>query len=283
MVKYSVLMSLYIEEKPEYLRQAIESMLNQTAAPDEIVVVKDGPIPSELSQVLEFFQKEYPGLFHITGYAENKGLGFALNFGLVHCRNELVARMDTDDISRPGRCEQQLKFLAEHPETDIVSGDIAEFIASPQATVGYRKLPCIHEEIAEYMKRRCALNHVAVMFKKTAVLAAGSYREWFWNEDYYLWIRMLEQGCRFGNTGTVLVDVRTGADMYSRRGGRRYFNSEIGLQKYMLKKHIIGLPTFIINCAKRLIVQVLLPNRIRGWVFRTFARAPKHNADGSEK
>lgn len=272
MEKYSVLMSLYIKEKPEYLRQAIESMLDQTAAPDEIVIVKDGPITEELSQVLESFREKYPEVFNITGYAENKGLGPALNFGLLHCRNELVARMDTDDISRPERCGQQLKFFAAHPETDIVSGDIAEFIDSPEETVGYRKLPCIHAEIAEYMKRRCALNHVAVMFKKNAVLAAGNYQEWFWNEDYYLWIRMLEHGCHFGNTGTVLVDVRTGADMYSRRGGRKYFDSEIGIQKYMLKKHIIGIPTFTMNCTKRLIVQVLLPNSVRGWVLRTFAR-----------
>lgn len=272
MEKYSVLMSLYIKEKPEYLDLAIKSMVEQTLKPDEIVIVKDGPITDELQAVLDKYNVAYPELFNIVGYEENRGLGLALNFGLEHCRNELVARMDTDDISRLDRCEQQIKIFEENDQIDITGGDIAEFINSPSETVAYRKVPKTNDDILEYMKTRCALNHVSVMFKKSSVVSVGGYMDWFWNEDYYLWIRMWLKGCTFANTGSVLVDVRTGADMYARRGGFKYFKSEKRLQDLMLKNRLISLSTYTVNVLKRIIVQLLLSNSMRGWVFRKFAR-----------
>ena len=123
------------------------------------------------------------------------------------------------------------------------------------------------------MKKRAAFNHVSVMYKKSAVQAAGGYLDWFWNEDYYLWIRMQLNNAVFANTGTVLVNVRVGEEMYQRRGGKKYFQSEYGLQKLMLDKKMIGVATFIGNVGKRVIVQMLLPNKVRGWVFKRFARS----------
>lgn len=120
------------------------------------------------------------------------------------------------------------------------------------------------------------MNHVTVMFRKSEVLKAGNYQDWFWNEDYYLWIRMRLAGCKFANVPEVLVNVRTGSDMYARRGGIKYFRSEKALQKYMLDNNVIGFSTYLMNVLKRFIVQVLLPNDIRGWVFRTFARQNKN-------
>lgn len=273
MDKYSVLMSIYYKEKPEYLVLAIESMINQTIPPDEIVLVEDGPLTDELYAVIDKYMEKYSGLIHKVVNKTNLGLGLALNNGLTHCKNELVARMDTDDISLPKRCEEQLEIFKANSNVDIVGGDIAEFIDKETNIVGRRTVPIGDEEIKEYMKYRCAFNHMAVMFKKQAVLKVGGYKDWFWNEDYYLWIRMLENGCTFANTGTVLVNVRTGADMYSRRGGRKYFESEKKLQDYMLENGIIDKSTYLMNVLKRWIVQVLLPNSIRGWVFRTFARS----------
>lgn len=268
MEKYSVLMSLYKKEKPEYLRLAVDSMLNQTVKPDEIVLVEDGPLTDELYAVLD----EYGDKLTRVRNEKNLGLGLALNVGLKVCRNELVARMDTDDISKPERCEKQLRYFEQHPETDIVGGDIAEFIGDESNIVGKRVVPQSNEEIREYMKKRCALNHVSVMYKKSSVQTAGGYQDWFWNEDYYLWIRMWLNGAVFGNTGTVLVDVRTGKEMYQRRGGKKYFESEKGLQDYMLEHKMINRTTYLENVAKRFIVQKMLPNSVRGWVFRTFAR-----------
>ncbi len=272
MKKYSVLMSLYIKEKPEYLRLAIQSMVDQTIRPDEIIIVKDGPITEEQQAILDAYKGKYPELFNIVGYEENRGLGLALNYGLEYSRNELVARMDTDDIARPDRCEKQLELFAENPQLDIVGGDIAEFIDDISNTVGYRMLPQKEQEIVTYLKKRCPFNHMTVMYKKSAVQKAGGYQDWFWNEDYYLWIRMYQNNCRFANTGTVLVDVRVGQDMYKRRGGIKYFKSEANLQKYMRKNKIIGFGTYFSNIVKRFIVQILLPNRIRGWFFKKFAR-----------
>lgn len=269
MEKYSVLMSLYIKEKPEYLRLAVDSMLNQTVKPDEIVIVEDGPLTDALYAVLD----EYGDKITRIRNEENLGLGLALNAGLKACRNELVARMDTDDISKPERCEEQLHYFEQHPETDIVGGDIAEFIGDESNIVGKRVVPQSNEEIREYMKKRCALNHVSVMYKKSSVQTAGGYQDWFWNEDYYLWIRMWLNGTVFGNTGTVLVNVRTGEEMYQRRGGKKYFKSEKGLQDYMLEHRMIDFGTYAMNVSKRFIVQEMLPNSVRGWVFRKFARS----------
>ena len=265
-------MSLYIKEKPEYLDLAIKSMVEQTVKPDQIVIVKDGQITSELEDVLNKYDSEYPGLFDIVGYEKNRGLGLALNYGLKHCRNELVARMDTDDISKPNRCEKQLQAFAADDSLDIVGGDINEFIGGVDNIVSKRTVPRSNEDIKEYMKKRCAFNHMTVMFKKSSVENAGGYLDLFWNEDYYLWIRMWMNGAVFANTGTALVDVRVGNEMYQRRGGSKYFASEKKLQDYMLEHQMISLPTYFMNLSKRFIIQKLMPGRLRGWVFRKFAR-----------
>ena len=277
-VNYSVLMSLYKKEKAEYLRLSLDSMIHQTVAPDEIVLVEDGPLTDELGAVICEYQNRYPELFHIVINRANLGLGLALNKGLEACRNELVARMDTDDSSKSDRCEKQLLYFSEHPETAVLSGQIKEFISTPGKVVGKRVVPKTDAELKAYMKRRCPFNHMAVMFKKSDVLSAGNYQDWFCNEDYYLWIRMALLGMEFANLPDTLVNVRVGEDMYSRRGGIRYFKSEAKLQGFMLKKGMISLPRYLLNVAERLVLQVLMPNRVRGWVFRKFAR--ESNGDG---
>lgn len=265
--KYSVLMSLYKKEKPEYLRLAIDSMINQTVPPDEIVIVEDGPLTDELYAVLD----EYP-MLHRVKNETNLGLGLALNVGLKKCRNELVARMDTDDCSKPERCEKQLEFLNSNPYISVVGGQIEEFIELPDHIVAKRIVPLKDIELKEFNKKRCPFNHVTVMFKKKDIIEAGSYQDWFWNEDYYLWIRLALAGKKFANLPDVLVLVRTGEDMYQRRGGIKYFQSEAKLQKFMLDNNIINKPRYLINISERLVLQVLMPNKLRGWIFRTFAR-----------
>lgn len=149
---------------------------------------------------------------------------------------------------------------------------MTEFIDSPDNIVGRRDVPLTNEDIYEYMKSRCALNHVTVMFRKKAVFEAGNYQDWFWNEDYYLWVRMMKAGCKFANIPDVVVNVRSGADQYARRGGRKYFDSEIGIKRLMLNEGMITKAQFIVNYVERFIIQLMLPNSVRGWVFRMFAR-----------
>ena len=200
------------------------------------------------------------------------GHGVARRTGLEHCSNELVALMDADDISLPNRFEKQLIEFANNPELSAVGGLISEFVDNPENIVGRRIVPESNSEIMEYMKKRCAMNQVTVMFCRSDVMKAGGYLDWFCNEDYYLWIRMCLQGMKFANVPEVLVNVRVSDEMYQRRGGWKYFASEAKLQSYMLKNRVIGPATYLQNILKRFVVQMLLPNKLRSWVFLKFAR-----------
>ena len=270
--KFSVCMSVYKNDKPAEVAVALDSVVNQSARPTEIVLVVDGPIPSALSNVLDEFSEKYVDLFNIIRLPENKGLGNALMLATEVAKYELVARMDSDDICMPGRFEKQLACFEQDPDLSIVGGAISEFIDTPDNVVGHRVCPLTDMEIRNYMTRRCALNHVTVMFRKSEVLRVGNYQDWFWNEDYYLWLRMLLAGCKFANLPDTLVNVRVGRDMYARRGGWKYFKSEAGIQRYMWKHKLISFPKYLYNVTIRFVLQVAMPNSLRGWVFRTFAR-----------
>jgi glycosyltransferase involved in cell wall biosynthesis len=269
----SVLMSVYRSEEADFFNAAIKSVwTNQTVKPMEIVLVEDGPLPDGLHHVIERWKSILGNKFVVLRNEKNLGLTKSLNRGLNVAHGELIARMDSDDICLPDRFEKQLAYLEAHPEVDIVGGQMTEFIDTPDNIIGRRDVPLTNEEIYDYMKSRCALNHVTVMFRKEAVLKVGNYQDWFWNEDYYLWVRMMKAGCKFANIPDVAVNVRSGADQYARRGGKKYFDSEIGIKRLMLKEGMITRTQFLINYVERFIIQLLLPNSVRGWVFRTFAR-----------
>ena len=262
-------MCVYGGDNAEHFLRSINSILDQSVVPDEIVLVVDGPVPKEIDAIVCGYEKN--PLFQVIRFQKNQGHGNARRTGLSACRNELVALMDADDVSVSSRFEEQLRFF-EKNTVDIVGGDISEFVGSEDNVVAYRKVPTNDSEIREYLKKRCPFNQVTVMFRKSAYEKAGGYIDWYCDEDYYLWIRMLQNGAVFANTGSVLVNVRVGEDMYRRRGGLKYFRSEAKLQKYMFNNRIIGFSTYTMNVMKRLIVQVLLPNKLRGWVFKKFAR-----------
>ena len=273
MVNFSVVTSVYRNDKPEFVREALDSMLvNQAVKPSEIVLVQDGPVPSTLELLLFEYEKKYSDVIHVIRLEKNGGLGNALRLGVENALYDIVARMDSDDICLPDRFEKQLRYLEQHSECDIVGGQMTELIGEASNIVGKRVVPEDNDAIYKFMKSRCALNHVTVMFRKKTVLRVGNYQDWFWNEDYYLWVRMMMAGCVFANLPDVLVNVRSGEDQYARRGGMKYFKSELGIQKLMLDNHLINRGGYFINVVKRLIVQLLLPNWLRGWVFRTFAR-----------
>ncbi|MBE6707018.1 MAG: glycosyltransferase [Ruminococcaceae bacterium] len=270
--KFSVAISVYEKENAVFFNRALESITEiQTVKPSEIVLVVDGPIDDELDAVITKYEKKYD-IFKVIRLSKNVGLGNALKIAIENSSYELIARMDSDDVALPSRFEEQLRAFKENDKIDIVGGDISEFIGEEKNIVAYRRVPCIDDEIKKYLKKRCPFNHMSVMYKKSSVDLAGGYMDLFWNEDYYLWIRMALQGAVMANTGTVLVNVRTGSDMYKRRGGKKYFQSEKFLQKYMLNHAMINRITYIENMLKRWIIQRLLPNSLRGVVFRTLAR-----------
>ncbi len=272
MQKFSVAMSVYKNDSAAYFERALESITDiQTIKPNEIVLVVDGPVSDDINNVIEKYSNKYP-IFNVIRLENNLGLGNALKLAVEKAKFDLIARMDSDDVSVPDRFEQQLLFMDLNSDVDVVGGNITEFIGEESNIVASRIVPNSNLNIRKYMKKRCGFNHVTVMYKKESVLSVGNYQDWFWNEDYYLWIRMWLNNSIFANTGTVLVNVRTGADMYARRGGDKYYKSEKGLQKYMLDHGMIGKWTYFTNCVKRFIIQKVISNSIRGWVFKTLAR-----------
>lgn len=270
---FSIITSVYKNDKSEFVRVALDSMLiNQTVKPTEIVLVRDGLVPVTLEAVLIEYETRYPDVFNIIRLEQNGGLGNALKLGVETAKYDIVARMDSDDICLPNRFELQLKYMELHPNVDIIGGQMTEFIDTPDNIIGKRIVPCTNDEIYNFMKNRCALNHVTVMFRKEAVLKAGNYQDWFWNEDYYLWVRMMIAKCKFANVPNVLVNVRSGADQYARRGGRKYYESEKGIKKLQLENKMITKKEYLYFVSQRYILQILMPNWLRGWVFRKLAR-----------
>lgn len=271
MEKYSVLMSLYIKEKPEYLRLAIQSMVDQSYKPDEIVIVKDGPVTAEQQAVLGEYKDKYPNLLNIIGYKKNKGLGLALNYGLEHCKNELVARMDTDDISKPERCEKQVKRFEERPELAIVGTWVDEFTVSPEQVVSTRTVPTDSDAIYQFAKKRSAFNHPAVMYRKSAVLTQGGYSDLRRNQDVDLFGRMLYTGNKAENIGEALLWFRSNDDLAKRRKSWNNTWSYIDTIKRFWK---MGYSSFC-DYAVIAVAQTgmfLMPVKLQHWVYKAFLR-----------
>lgn len=269
-LKFSVSMCVYGKDDPEWFKTAVDSVIDQTRKPDEIVLVVDGPVPDVLGSVIDEYEKL--DFFKVIRFEVNQGHGNARRAGLENCSNELVAIMDADDISANNRFEKQLEAFEKDGELAIVGGNITEFIGEPDKVIGQRIVCGNDTEIKNDLKVRCPMNLVSVMFRKTSVEKVGGFIDWFCEEDYYLWIRMALANMKFSNVQDNLVNVRVGKEMYRRRGGVKYFKSEAKLQGFMLKNKVISFPRYMINVNKRLIVQVLLPNKLRGWVFKKFAR-----------
>lgn len=267
---FSVLMSLYIKERPSCLKQSLDSLLFQTLQPDEIILVKDGPLTHELDNVVSDFAKCYTSLKVVT-LAQNQGLGKALNEGLKHCSYDLVARMDTDDIAKPERFQKQIAVFQANPQLDVVGSWIEEFEDDPHQILSIRKVPELPQDILEYAKIRSPMNHVSVMFKKRAVLSAGGYQHFPLFEDYYLWVRMLKNGSRFYNIQEGLVSVRTSPDMFKRRGGWKYAVDELHFQGMMRKIGMIDWKRFVLNVIIRFPARII-PNSLRGFLYKKIMR-----------
>ena len=266
-MKFSVLMSLYINEKPEYADMCFKSLLKQTVQADEWVIVEDGPLTEEMYSRLDAYEREYPGLIKRVRLDSNQGLGLALRTGVPECSNELIARMDTDDIARADRFEKQLAMFATNPDLDVCGSYIDEFEDDPSLIVARREVPLTDGEIKEYQRRRDAFNHMTVMFKKTAVLSAGNYQDCPLMEDTLLWVNMMKNNAVCMNIDESLVFARIGHDMYERRGGWSYFIKYRNGRKKVLQTGYISMADYLYTVAVQMAV-ALLPSKLRGWVYK---------------
>lgn len=271
MEKYSVLMSLYAKEKPEYLKLAIKSIIEQTFKPDEIIIVKDGEITSELQCVLDKYVSQYPKLFNIVGYQKNRGLGYALNYGLEYCNNELIARMDTDDIAKPERCEKQVKVFEEYPELSIVGSSVDEFYKSIDNITGRRVVPSNYQDIYIFAKRRSAFNHPSVMYRKSKVLEFHGYNDLRRNQDVDLFGRMLFGGCKAMNIEESLLWFRSDENLSKRRKSWENTKSYIKTIKGFWK---MGYSSFW-DYALIILAQTIMficPISFQNWLYKKFLR-----------
>lgn len=245
---YSVLMSVYSKENPAWLKLAIESIQDQTLPTSDFVLVCDGPLTPELDGVIAEKHCQMGEILMVVRLEKNVGLGNALNEGIKHCRNELVARMDSDDIAYPDRCEKQVAIFNKYPIVSICSGTVMEFSKNPETINCKRVLPEKNKEIIEFAKKRNPFNHPCVMYKKSAVEAVGSYQHFYLLEDYYLWIRMLMAGYEGYNIQEPLLYMRAGTSMYKRRAGRRYAKTQIELFRFMWKQGFINAWQYAESC-----------------------------------
>lgn len=263
--KFSVLMSVYKNDKVREIEVAINSLLSQTLPPNQIVIVQDGPLNNQVYSLLEKYKKN--DLFTFVELKENVGLGNALNIGLNYCKFEYVARMDSDDFSLPDRFKKQMNYLEQHPEVDVLGGYIEEFDELLQNPIAIRPVPLNFSDIKQLMKTRNGMNHVTVIYKKSKVMEAGNYKDCLYFEDYYLWCRMLKNEMVFFNLEDILVNVRTGREMYKRRGGVVYNRSIINFEKKIYDMKFINFYEYCKNVVIRLVVSNM-PNGLRSLLYK---------------
>lgn len=275
--KFSVLISIYYKEKAKYLDLALKSITDdQILKPNQIVLVKDGPLTEELELVITKYINKYKELFKIVELEKNFGLGKALNIGLKNCDYEFIARMDGDDISKPERFKEQIEILRSNPELDLVGSWIDEFeIKNDKLKIrSIRKVPETNEEIYTKLKIRCAFNHPTVIYKKNKVIKVGGYMQEFILEDYYLWLRLALANCKFYNIQKSLLYFRITPETSKRRGGIDLLKNDFKFQKKMLKNKFITKYQYFINLNIYSIYR-LLPSRVRNFLQLKIIRGKK--------
>ena len=256
MTNFSVLISVYKEENAIFLKEAIESVsFAQSIKPNEIILIKDGFLTPELESMILDLTMRIPFL-KVFGYKVNKGLGYALNYGLGKCSNELVFRMGSDDISLPLRFEKQLKYLENNPNLSIVGSSISEFLHKPDDILQLRQVPLTPEDIVLKKDKRNPFNHMTVLFKKSIILEVGGYIDMPGYEDYYLWMRLLQEH-KGANIYEPLVHARIGNNMIQRRQGIVFLKKEIKFQNRLLHNKLINYAKYIRNIIIRGIPRIL--------------------------
>ncbi len=261
-INFSVLMSLYYKETPSNFDICLQSILQQSLTPSEIIIVLDGPLSKELNIYINNLNLNNPILIKLIPIFKNIGLGAALNLGLQHCSNEWIFRMDTDDFCTPDRFKKQLEYINNNADLVLLGSYTEEFDSLLSHSIGYRKVPCSHSDIISYIKRRNPFNHMTVAFRKDVIQSVGGYEHHLYMEDYNLWIRVIAAGHQVGNIDEVLVNVRGGDSMIKRRKGLTYIKSELQLAKLKIEKNIdsplSAYLNFIIRSIPRLLPTYML-------------------------
>ena len=267
MENFTVIIPVHNLERPSFLSTAVISILDQSRAPNEVIIVIDGPIGEKLNDTIENLTKKEVIVIRLE---KCFGPGSARHAGILRSTNSIIALMDSDDISRSYRFEKQLDIL-EKENIDIVGGWIEEFNIDEGDLNKLRTTPERHEKIVDISKWRMPVNHVTLVFKKEAYLSIGGYKSMRYAEDFDLITRMLNSGLKFYNIQEVLVDVRVGNEMHNRRRGVRFLICELKVFNQMYSSGYINLWKYICNIIIRVLVR-LLPSKIISKLYMKFFR-----------
>lgn len=271
-MKFSVLMSIYYKEKADFFDSSLNSVLeNQTLMPNEVIIVKDGPIGVELEKIISKYKKKFPKIIKVVPLEKNVGLGIALNYGLEKCKYELVMRMDTDDICEKNRFKKQVEYMSSHPEVSVLGGCIEEFHEDLNESKRLKKMPQSNEAVKAYAKLRNPINHMTACFRKSDIISVGGYQPLLYLEDYYLWIRVLLSDKVIENMPDTLVYARIGNGFEKRRGNKSQIKGWKKLQKIMYKNKMINIFERIRNIVM-IYILVFISDEIRKKIYDNFLR-----------
>jgi len=246
---FSLLVSVYDGDRPDHIRRAMRSAVDdQTVRPDQVVIVRDGPVRDELARCLDEVQETSPVPVTFVPLGQRGGLGPALDRGLAASWFDVVARMDADDVAMPHRFEVELPLIS---DADIVGAGLLEFTGDTDEIVGQRVPPTDPARIQRYARMHDPFNHPTVVYRRAAVLAAGGYGDLPLMEDYALFARMLQGGARAVNVPEPLVYYRVGPEAFKRRGGTGLLRSELRLQREFLRRGFTTPAEYLRNVAVR--------------------------------
>lgn len=281
-MKYSVLMSIYCKVDTEFIKESLNSVINQTLKPDEILIVKDGTLTKEQEDLLELFNKKYKGLFNFITFEKNMGPGYAYEYALKKCKNEFVTLMDSDDVCDLTKNEKEVKFLVKNKDIDMVGSNCFEFKSEKTNILSYRQMPEKPDEIVKFAKKRCPLIQPTVMFRKDKILAAGGYKEGRIAEDWDLYIRTIQNGSKLYNLQEPLLYCRVNDDFYKRRGGVKYLKTILEFKKKQYKNGFFSFSDYMISSISH-IISCLAPNFVRAFLYRKVLRKRVSNYEKNAK
>lgn len=273
---FAVLMAVYRRDDPSLFARALASVFDNTLQPSEVWVVVDGPITSELDEVLLHFQAAHPDLLRIVRLEENRGLAHALNAGLDRIKLPWIVRADADDFNLPHRFVALAKLLRTRPELDLMSSAILE-VAPTGEKIAIRAVPETESEIYRFARSRNPFNHMAVAYRREKVLEVGGYPAIHLKEDYALWCLMLAKKARVGNLKEILVHATAGLDMYRRRGGWKYARAEWVMQRLLVTCGLKSWWRAGMDGISRALV-FLAPAAVRGLIYTRLLRRPYRDA-----
>lgn len=261
----SVLMCVYRGDKANFFREAVDSILNQTVKPDEVVIVVDGPVGGRMTKVLSEVKQKYKQV-KVIQLPKNVGVGPASNEGLKRCRNELIAKMDADDIAVPERLELQLTEFLKDAKLTLLGGQLAEFSGHKENIVSYRRVPTSGAEIRKFARKRSPFNNQTVMYKKSDALAVGGYPDLNRAEDYYLYSKLIAEEYKVKNLSEVLVLFRLDDEAIGRRKTWRHTREIIRARNEIRKLGVSSWFDLIITTMGQLLVFVT-PSFFAKWVY----------------